>query len=298
MIGFLLLLFTHTGADFNRAPSDSLYTISLGEYRVTIDAQASARVVSFQYQGKEVLTGKEVHPFNYGSTLWPSPQSEWNWPPPAQLDGVPYSFIAEGEKKVFTSKKDDLTGLQFRKKYHFDDRDSSFVLEYSVKNLNDTARHTALWEVTRTVGGLSFFPKAEESAGIKSFAPLKSVTAIDDIIWYQYNRDSVDRAQKIYENSAEGWLAHVTKRMVFVKKFDDIPQKKLPPGQGNVEIYVHKDGSYIELENHGKYTLLQPGREMSYTVKWYLCQLPENLEVRPGNPGLPDLVRKIISGTR
>ena len=297
MFGFLLLLIMQTGPDTNRA-YDSLHTISLGDYRATIDARASARVISFQYQGKEVLTGKDVHPFNYGSTLWPSPQSEWHWPPPAQLDGEAYSFIQEGEKSVFTSKKDTLTGLQFRKKYHFDDSDSSFMLEYSVKNLNDTARYTALWEVTRAVGGLSFFPKAKESAGIKSFSPLKSVTTIDDIIWYEFSPDSVDRAQKIYENSSEGWLAHVTKRMIFVKKFDDIPKSKLPPGQGNVEIYVHKDGSYIELENHGKYALLQPGELMFYTVKWYVCLLPGKFEVRSGNQQLTNLVRKVIGRSK
>ena len=297
MYGFLLLLAINAGPDYNRPQSDSLHTISLGEYQATIDAQASARVISFQYQGQEVLTGKEVHPFNYGSTLWPSPQSEWHWPPPVQLDGEPYGFVQEAEKLVFISKKDIHTGLQFSKKYHFEESDSSFVLEYSVKNLNDSARHAALWEVTRSVGGLSFFPKAEESAGIKSFAPLKSVTTVDDIIWYRFNRDSVDRAQKLYENGSEGWLAHIRGRLIFVKKFGDTSKSDLPPGQGEVEIYVHKDASYIELENHGKYVLLQPGESMSYTVKWYMRPLPEDLEIRAGNRQLTDLVRKIITGS-
>ena len=57
---------------------------------------------------------------------------------------------------------------------------------------------------------------------------------------------------------------------MFVKCFPDIRPDEVPPGQGEVEIFVAPKGRYLELENHGKYVELQPGESLMYRQKWFL----------------------------
>ena len=269
-------------------------TIHFGAYTAVIDPMKSARVISFSYQDKELLTQEEVHSFNYGSTLWPSPHGEWGWPPPPHLDGQPFEVALEEHEKVYRGQRDTVTGLRFIKRFGFDPSDTSFVAHYTVENLNDTPRYVALWEVTRTPGGLSYFPVGKEKATIPSFSRLRSVSQTGDIMWYQYNRDSVHRSQKLYENGAEGWLAHVHNGMLFVKVFEDISREAMPPTHGEVEIYVHTDGSYIELENHSRYLALPPGGNFHYRVRWYYRPVPSHINSDLGSQELTTWTRKII----
>lgn len=272
-------------------PPDTLY---FSVFTVVIDPMKSARVISFKYKDKELLTQQDVHSFNYGSTLWTSPQEEWGWPPPPRLDGQPYATAQDKDGKIYLSQRDTITGLQLIKQFRFDPLDTSFVAEYTVRNLKDTTRHVALWEVTRTPGGLSYFPIAQEKADIPSFSPLRSVIQTGDMMWYAYNRDSVHRSQKLYEDGAEGWLAHVHNRMLFVKVFQDIPKEAMPPAHGEVEIYVHTDGSYIELENHSRYVAIPPHGSHHYRVRWYCRPIPSRIESDPGSEALVSWTRKVI----
>ena len=113
-------------------------------------------------------------------------------------------------------------------------------------------------------------------------------------MWYAYNRDSVHHSQKLYEDGAEGWLAHVHNRMLFVKVFQDIPKEAMPPTHGEVEIYVHTDGSYIELENHSRYVEIPPHGSHHYRVRWYCRPIPSRIKSDPGSEALVSWTRKVI----
>src|SRR5690606_29442140 len=68
-------------------------------WRVLVDPTAGARIAGFFVGNTNLLTGPEVDPSNYGSTFWTSPQSDWNWPPPPEVDNQPYAVL-EGEDDV------------------------------------------------------------------------------------------------------------------------------------------------------------------------------------------------------
>lgn len=272
--------------------NDSIYTIDFSIHHIEIDAHASGRIISYQVNGEKLLISRDIHEEYYGSTLWPAPQSEWNWPPPAQLDGELYSVSMSEDGIYMESGRDSLTGLQFGKMFGFNPVDTSFEITYTVKNLNDTPRYAAPWEVTRVKGGLSFFLLGEEP--VMEQSNLKSVSEKDGVVWYSYEPDSLDSSQKLFSSGAEGWLAHVTSGLLFVKKVEDIHPLKTAPGQGEVEIFASKPFPYIELENHGKYTLLKPNESMQWTVKWYVREYPETIEPVVGNASLMKYVRNLI----
>ena len=79
-----------------------------------------------------------------------------------------------------------------------------------------------------------------------------------------------ERGQKLFSTAYGGWMAHYYRGLLFVKCFPDIRPDEVPPGQGEVEIFVAPKGRYLELENHGKYVELQPGESLMYRQKWFL----------------------------
>ena len=72
-----------------------------------------------------------------------------------------------------------------------------------------------------------------------------------------------------------GWLAYCANGLLLVKKFQDLKQGEPAPGEAEIQVYVNRGKSYIELESQGAYTELQPGAELQWTVRWYLQPVKE-----------------------
>jgi hypothetical protein len=59
---------------------NGIYSISNKSWEMMIDPALGGRVTELKFNGKNLLTTKEVHPIFWGSTLWPSPQKIWGGP--------------------------------------------------------------------------------------------------------------------------------------------------------------------------------------------------------------------------
>src|SRR5262245_32367067 len=53
-----------------------LYTLTLGDLKMVVDAMKGARITEFSLRGKNALVTHDENS-NYGGTYWPSPQSSW-----------------------------------------------------------------------------------------------------------------------------------------------------------------------------------------------------------------------------
>lgn len=272
---------------------EGLYKIDMGELVIEIDPKVAGRIVSFSLNGKEVLSGPDVHESNYGSTFWTSPQSDWNWPPRAAHDSNPYKAEVSDNQLILTGDYDSLTGLRIIKTFRANPTDTSIVVKYTLQNLSKEKKKVAAWEITRIpTGGLSFFPKQSERPA--SYSTLK-VKDISGIIWYHSEPKNLkEMDNKLFINGREGWLGHVHKDLLFIKKFPDIPPGTSPEKEEEVEIYVNPVAGYIELENQSAYILLNPQESFDYEVSWYLKELPEDLKVHEGNTRLVNYVRKVL----
>jgi hypothetical protein len=252
---------------------EGIYTLEKGDLSVRISANEGGKVVSLQRAGEELLVTQETHPRYYGAVCLPSPQERF-WPPSPVLDHHPYRAERIHDTLRLVSKKDPLTGLRFRKEFFISEIDTAIVVNYSIENIADTMQQISAWDITRTRGGLSFFPPSETVLDNPA-SNLDHLSEEAGILWYAFSPDSTRRGQKLYAITREGWLAHRYKQLLFIKTFPPVSKQDLPPQQGEVEIYLSPDAGYIELENHSAYTCLKKGESLQYRQKWYLLSLPE-----------------------
>ena len=255
--------------------NEGVHTLSVGNNTFSVSSSEGGRILSYTYNGREILSPASVHQLNYGSTLWPSPQRDWGWPPYPVLDTESYVVRMDQDTLVLDSKPDTVSGFRFQKKFSIDMRDSSVRIAYSIFNISREEKKVAAWDVCRTKGGVSFFP-IDKNTDLPA-SSLKGVFVNDDLLWYHFNKDSVPEPQKLFSTAKEGWLAHLIDNLLFIKKYPDISITELSPGQGEIEIFAQKEGTYIELENHGPYTVLQPGEQLTYNEKWFLRQVDTTL---------------------
>ncbi|MCS2948075.1 DUF4380 domain-containing protein [Bacteroides sp. BFG-638] len=246
---------------------NDVYVLSFADLSFSVSAKKGGRIISFKCRDKELLTSDLVHSKYYGATFWLSPQSNY-WPQYRCIDELPYKAEIDGQILRLVSSPDSLSGISIIKEFSVSERDSSILINYSVRNVSCQLKRFAPWDVVRVHGGLSFFPVGEADQMNKS-----DVTgAYEDkgIMWVPCPDGTNERGQKLYSTAYEGWIAHYYKELLFIKCFPDIGPGEVPPGQGEAEIFVAPKGRYLELENHGRYTELPPGESLVYQQKWFL----------------------------
>jgi hypothetical protein len=274
--------------------ADSLFTININNIFVTIDAKVGARIISLEVDGRELLSSKKVNPHFYGSTLWLAPEGKWKGQ--GVLDNGNYKVVYfNGTDLTLESKRDTLRGFIFSKQFQGIADDTSILIKYTISNISKDVQEVAPWEVTRVpTGGLAFTPKANPTdipEPNQSYPLLKIIDSLG-FIWYPFD-SSGQSPQKMFMNG-EGWIAYVNNGMLFIKKFPIIKPDQAAPGEKNVEMYVNKEKSYIELENQGVYEKLLPNNSLIYQVKWYARKLPNGIIVQPDDTNLIHYIRTIV----
>jgi hypothetical protein len=241
--------------------------------------------------GQELLGSSTIHPKYYGSSLWLSPEGKWKGG--GVLDTAAYSVgTANSRQMSFTSQDDTLRGFNMKKEFRVSMPDTSVIVSYTLKNIRASQQDVAPWEVTRVPSkGLAFFP-----AGSLPPLPKSNLAVVQSkgVVWYPYDSTTTNH-QKAFFHGAEGWIAYCKDGFIFIKKFPVIAAAKTAPGEENVEVYVNKQKTYIELENQGAYQPLQPNQSLKYEVIWYGRRLPAGMEVSVGNEKLLEFVRRVIS---
>jgi hypothetical protein len=281
------------------------YVLEFGSLLLEVDPAAGARVTRFAYRGQNVLTGPELSAINWGSTFWPSPQAQWeappdHWPPIPEVDSGPYSASVLGDSIVTVGSPSARGSVSVRKKFTPLLDKASIDVEYTLKNENAVAASWAPWEISRVASlGLTFFPTGL-GAPVLSQLP---TTEVDGITWYRNDPTTVQGTygDKFVADGAEGWLAHVTTgNLLFLKTFPDIQPAQQAPAkynEGEIAIYASQAetaaSAYVEIEPQGPYTLLQPGESVTWTVRWYLRELPPDVRAVIGNPELVAFVRAL-----
>ncbi len=261
------------------------YFINVGNLHMMI-SENGGKILSLKYDETEVISQLRW-PESFGSTFWTSPQREWNWPPVSEFDKQPYTVEQNDDAIVMTSQPSSRLGLQVSKKFTTDKQRKAIVITYSIKNVTDTIRSVAPWEITRVPNsGLIFFDASKESIFPANLLPFQFA---HNAAWYQ--ADAINENRKINADG-KGWLAYANNGLLLIKQFTDLDASQPAPGEAEVQVYVNRGITYIELESQGAYTALNPGQQLSWTVCWYL--LPCNTENQPSQ-SLLDLVRRVLS---
>ena len=286
-----------TSAKMLSEKANGLFSLAFNGLYFEVDASNAGRISAFSMDGKNSLSGKEVNATNWGTSLWPSPQSAWGWPPSKELDVKAYKVGARTENSIeLISEKDSLLGFVFKKNYAARVEDTSVLVTYTIVNGSDKKQSVAPWEISRVApGGLTLYPTGK---GKKQNLLAKLMVDKEGITWFDYDSTTMnfksDEVPKLMHDGAEGWLAQVTGGYVLIKTFTDVSIEKTAPGEGEIEFYANPDKSYIEIEQQGEYTSLEPGKELQWQVKWYLRKLPAGIKAEVGSKELAAFIRATI----
>jgi hypothetical protein len=257
-----------------------------------VDARTGGRVTALRLAGRNLLTGPEIDPGNFGSTFWTSPQSSWGWPPVPEVDHAEYRASIEGSAIVMRSARSPHLGVEIEKQFSADRARGAVTFEYRIHNLGAAPIQTAPWQITRLgPGGLTFYPSGEGS-----FPP--SNLGVQDALgatWYDYDQAAITDHQKHFADGREGWLAHVDRDALLVKTFAAVPRAGHAPGEAQIEIYASPAHTYVEVEAQGAYETVAPGEALSWRVVWLARRLPSQLPIAVGSEPLLAHVRALVA---
>lgn len=283
--------------DASIVKSGQYFEIKVGNNVMQIDPARGGRIRSLRHGRINFLTDSSVNSFNYGSTFWLSPQSNWKWPPSAEIDNKPYIVEFQRNSLKLTSQRDEKTGIVVQKEFSSNENHEFFVIKYTLTNNSSQLQKVAPWEVTRVhTNGIAFFPMGKGSmrGGLLPLMILR-----ENIAWFSYDTSRLpgNGDRQIYSDGAEGWLAELNGRWLLVQKSPRITVEKTAPNEGEIELYASpiKNGiGYVEIEHQGEYSSLVPGASTTWEVHWYLRKIPENIKTSAGNAELVRYVRKMI----
>ncbi|MBP5409804.1 MAG: hypothetical protein J6Y46_06540 [Prevotella sp.] len=244
--------------------SDAKYSIQMNDLTMTIDSKGG-KILSFKYKDAEVISQIRF-PEAFGSTFWTSPQKEWNWPPIPEYDKQPYTVEVKGASLVMKSNVSPRLKYSITKEFVPDAKENAIIINYTITNESDETRKVAPWEVTRVQNGdgLIFF-----DADVNNITPAGLMDFKEEYgaAWYQ--PDVTNQNRKINADG-KGWLAYATNGLLLVKKFQDLEPSQPAPNEAEIQVYVNRGKAHIELESQGAYTTLEPGKSLTWTVRWYL----------------------------
>jgi hypothetical protein len=248
--------------------------------RLVVDPLVGGRVTSFRLGDFELLSGPAVDADNYGSTFWTSPQSDWGWPPPVEIDRGPYAVDLGEDTLTLTGAVHGGLGVRVVKRFSADRARRAFALEYEIVNESAKAQTYAPWEVTRVqAGGLTFFPIGSLLSGELAVEERAGAT------WFAHAPAELSLAgQKAFVRGPVGMLAHAARGFLYVKSFEAVPLQAQAPGEAAVEIYANR--RYAELEVQGRYARIEPGASASWSVAWRLRRLPGDVVAAAGSADL------------
>ena len=281
-----------------------------GDTRFDVDAACGARITRFSIDGDDILTGPDVNPLNFGSTLWTSPQSQWGWPPPVAIDSLPYGAVpadATGAAVRMMGQADAGLGIAVAKTFAADAGKDLVTIDYALVNQGPEARTVAPWEISRhPTNGLTFFPADGPSSaagpGVGPVVDPRSNLAVvesAEAVWFDYHAPAITDHQKLFARGhhAEGWIAHVdrARRLILVKTFAPVEASRTAPGEAGIEIYADPNHTYVEVEQQGAFEPLPPGTTTHWSVTWRLRRLPRSIEIRVANPELLATARALAA---
>lgn len=283
---------------------DGRWSLDLGEARLEVDPERGGRISRLQLAGVDLLVDESVHPTNWGSTFWTSPQEDWGWPPVPAIDHEAYRAEREGATLRLVGGPARFGNKLVRviKRLTARPERGAVDLEYQLQNLGSEACTIACWEISRVPAkGLSFFATGAREETLVGPHTVLPTTKRLGVTWFDHRDFVPGRGAKLNADSSAGWLAHVVRspapappHVLLLKLFEPVPLDRQAPGEGIVELYADELGQYVEVENQGAYEAIAPQGLTSYRVSWLLRRLPEGLDPVAASPELLGFVQSLV----
>ena len=264
------------------------------KWMFTSTAADGGKIAEFSLNGRNILTGPEVHGDYYGSSFLVAPERAMGgFPPPAPFDFDDYAVVADEVERTVALTGENHPPLSLRLKKQFTPNldHQSVEIVYTIINTGEIPSTWAPWEITRVAAnGLTFYPQGDGTPKVPE--GIFDFIQTDGITWFQHHEVANADHGKLFSDGADGWVAHTDGNLVLIKVHEDVPVAHQAPGEAEIEIFSIE--KYVEVEVLGAYTEIPAGGEISWSTTWYLRELPDGMEATAGNPALVAFVERVI----
>lgn len=292
--------------------SDSVF-IKNGDLSIKFEPKNGGKIAQIFFKELPILSNENLGTYKYGSVWWPGPQNDWKWPPPKAINEGNYTFDINKETIILESETCEQTGIQLKKIVEALS-ENKIKLTYIAENKTTENIEFDHWEVTRLPKrGLALFPlgkplNAEHSEERNTFLFLDDryngtefLNVKKDLFFYQFEESQKEFNNgilKIFANGKSGWSAFIQKNTIFIKVFEDVTVNKITATQGEIELYISPESSYIELEQHSKKITLKPGQSSNWVVHWLITEnlIDQNESVEIKKEKIENYINSIHNG--
>ena len=277
---------------------DDCLELSNGTARVIIAPAAGGRIVHYSRDdGPNFFLG--------GCQIDIGP--ELDYPPRHQvLWAGRYAAEKLGPLSVrLTSAKDEATGLQLVKTVELAPSGTGVTVSQNMINIGTKDVAYCHWDRTMTAATYGFFP-----LNPKSRFPARWSMRRGEPGTYRYDGKSPGsprvkivgdllvtvpgkKMEKVAADNVAGWIAGYRDGWLYVKRFPVYPDGDYADGGNSVEIWVNAAGTRTEIEPLSPKVKLQPGESYSFSEKWDLRRVDEEIASAEDIPKLLPHVKKM-----
>jgi hypothetical protein len=244
-----------------------------------------------------------------GFRMLPSPQSDFVWPSPPEVDFNPYSCeikvdntdssVIYLESEVVTdpdSKYATHQGMQFKRELTLYKASTRVKVEMTMLNKGSNPMQHGIWDITQTdcsnngtadienmwvyfkrnpsgimaTGYIEYPDQADQNAIGEEKAQWKPEAAEGGVMGVQF----LQKQGKIGADCSAGWICHVDRLdgYAYVKTFTYEDGKTYPDGGASVQVYTYSNAPTVEVEVLGPLTDLAPNDSVKMIENWYMAR--------------------------
>lgn len=222
--------------------------------------------------------GKRWHIYG-GHRIWFSPE---DFPLSYNPDDEPVDYRQEGDKFIFTQKKQRTTELQVVMEITLDKKKPVVTVNNILTNLSGGIRYIAPWALTVLApGGLEIIPQPKEQYDLLSNREIvlwpysnmadSRVCWGKDFITLRSVAGTPDGSFKLGLNNTAGVAAYVNNGTAFVKHYNHEMKGNYPDRGVSFETYTND--TFIEIESLGTMKELMPGEATAHQEVWKLFKV-------------------------
>jgi hypothetical protein len=234
-----------------------------------------------------------------GFRVLPSPQSDFVWPSPPNLDFNPYTcteqvnnadsaviYLESQVENSTDSKYQKHKGLQFKRLITIYKASTQVKVEMTMLNKGTQTMTHGIWDITQTAASGSncwvYFQRNPSSTlgGGKGYVQYmnegtdatqwKPDAADGNIMGVQY----LKKVGKIGADCKAGWICFNDRQSgyAYVKTFTYQEGKTYPDSGASVQVYTYANNDMVEVEVLGPLDTLAPGDSTKLIENWYAAR--------------------------
>ena len=257
------------------------------------------RVMDFRFSGdsegpfwvNEKLAGKTPESGSFwnkyagsygGDKTWPAPQSDWNWPPPAEFDNAKYDFTLMDDASVLiTSPVCEKNMLRAQRRISLDANSPTMRIETTYQMVGgDENKAASIWVIAQTRAAEAIYIDTPEDSVFKDGyvnmieGSKPNIKANPPLIRLEMDAKNSQKIGSDGEN-----IVWVGEKLLLKMHVDSFEGETHPDGGCSIEVYTNPDPAYVELETLSPMINFEPGYEHSETTVYTLARRTDEGEL-------------------